>query len=99
MAAEEKRAVVGAIIANSKTMDSATRQITRTVANETLKSISTKESEAPFSEGLIVERLEDPGPIVLPAKIVSQPSPGTTGTSDLGERDPAAEPSEETAIP
>lgn len=79
------------LIANSNAMDSAAKQITRTVANESLKPISTKDSIP--SSGLIVERLEDDGPIVLPPKISSEPAPGTRAD----DREPAAEAQPETA--
>lgn len=81
------------LIANSNAMDSAAKQITRTVANESLKPISTKESVP--SSGLIVERLEDDGPIVLPPKISSEPAPGTRAD----DREPAAETAGATAAP
>jgi carbonic anhydrase len=75
------------LIAKSNALDPAAKQITRTVANETLRSISTKDNETSSGHGLIVERLEDDGPIVLPPKIVSEPAPGTQAE----DREPAAE--------
>lgn len=62
-------------IAKAAATDPAARQIVRTVANETLKTISTKDSIS--HEPSVVERLEDPGPIMLPAKVESMPAPGS----------------------
>ena len=62
-------------IAKAAATDPAARQIVRTVANETLKTISTKDSIS--LEPSVVERLEDPGPIMLPAKIETGAAPGT----------------------
>ncbi len=78
----------GIIIANSSPADAAAKQIVRNVANETLKTISTKDSSLPenvfeTAQGVpVVEPLED-AELSLPAKVVSEPAPGL--------RNPAAE--------
>ena len=72
------------IIANANAADPAARQIVRTVANESLKTISTKDStsDSIAQDAPIVDRLED-GEISLPPKIAIEPEPGV--------RTPAAE--------
>lgn len=77
-------------IANSRVADASAKKIVRAVANETLKTISTK--DAMPADVPMVEKLEDGEPS-LPAKVVVEDAPGV--------RAPAAEPakSEETAAP
>lgn len=57
----------GHVVAQSNASDPAARQIGRTVANETLKPISTKDSALPIDED---------GPILTPTKVEVTPAPG-----------------------
>lgn len=84
------------IIANSGAADPAARQIVRAVADESLKTISTKDSA--LHEDSIVERLEDPGPIVLPAKVVTEAAPGTGSVEKVADKSVKTEAVEATAV-
>ncbi len=68
-------------IANSRVADASAKKIVRAVANETLKTISTK--DAVPADVALIEKLEDGEPS-LPAKVVVEDAPGI--------RAPAAEP-------
>lgn len=80
------------VIANSGASDPSARQIVRAVADESLKTISTKDGALNDEAmgGSIVERLEEPGPIVLPSKIFVESAPGSE------QRSPAANPEKAT---
>lgn len=80
------------VIANSGASDPSARQIVRAVADESLKTISTKDGALNDEAmgGSIVERLEEPGPIVLPSKILVESAPGSE------QRSPAANPEKAT---
>lgn len=72
------------IIAKSSAADPAARQIVRTVANESLKTISTKDT-ASTDNGAIAP-LEDHGPVVLPSKVESESAPGTREPAAAAEK-------------
>ena len=59
------------IVAQSNVQDPATRQIVRTVANETLKTISTKDSIPDVD-----------GPILVPTKVEVEEAPGTRAPAE-----------------
>lgn len=77
------------IIANSGAADPSARQIVRAVADESLKTISTKDSA--LHEDSIVERLEDPGPIVLPPKVIVEAAPGSGLVEKVADKPAEAE--------
>lgn len=82
------------IIAQSKVSDPAARQIVRSVANESLKSISTKDATSSLNAGESSAGEEpvvgladgsETGPVVMPRKIESHEAPGASAV-----REPAA---------
>lgn len=100
----QAESIKGRILASSNATDPSARQIVRSVANESLKTISTKDAASPDEPATTAEHLDDvaehitdtAGPVVMPAKIASHAAPGAADMSRApAAKDDDSEPSKD----